>query len=96
MCLVLVWAVVGGAAALSVVSSGPLLGLPVALVAFLLARKASIRESAFGVVSGVGLLLLAVGWINRTGESLDPRPWWALGSAFLVAGVAAHAVRERR
>ena len=48
------------------------------------------------VLIGIGCVLLAVGWINRTGEFFDPRPWWALGSAFLVAGVAAHAVRERR
>lgn len=91
-----VWVVVGGAAALSVVSFGPLLLLPVVLVAFLMARKPSIRESAFGLVSGVGTLLLAVAWINRTGEYFDPRPWLVLGAALFIAGIAAHAVRERR
>jgi hypothetical protein len=40
-------------------------------------------------------LLLYVGWIHRSGEFYDPRPWWALGSALLGFGIAAHAIRER-
>src|SRR5690348_10754784 len=90
------WAVIGGGAAFSVVSFlGTLTALPVAIVALLMARSSTVRESAFGLVSGVGLTLLAVGWINRTGEALDPRPWWILGAALLGAGIAAHAVKER-
>jgi hypothetical protein len=90
------WAVLGAGVALSVLSLGFLTGIPVALAAWLMARKRTVRESAFGAVSGAGLLLLYVGWIQRSGEFYDPRPWWALGSALLIGGIAAHAIRERR
>ena len=91
------WAVVGAGAALSVLSFiGTLTVLPVALAALFMGRKENIRESAFGLVSGVGLLLLYVGWIHRTGEFLDPRPWFGFGTALVVAGIAGHLARERR
>ena len=91
------WALVGAGAALSVISFiGTLTAAPVALVAFFMALRPRIRESAFGAVSGAGLLLLYIGWIHRSGEFYDPRPWWAVGSALLGFGIAAHAVRERR
>jgi hypothetical protein len=90
------WALVGAGAAFSTVSfAGTLTALPVALVALLMARQPSVRRSSFGVISGVGLLLVAVGWIQRSGEALDPLPWLALGLVLLLAGVTGHALRER-
>jgi hypothetical protein len=92
-----VWALVGAGAALSFVSYlGTLTALPVAVVALLLMMSPTIRQSAFGIVTGAGALLLYVGWIHRSGEFLDPRPWFAIGSAFLVVGILGHAVRARR
>lgn len=91
------WALVGAGAALSMVSYiGMLTGLPVALTAFLMARKPSIRESSFGFVSGIGLLLLYLAWVQRSGEFLDPRPLLVLGWALVIAGVAGHSWREHR
>ena len=91
------WAGVGAGAALSVVSFiGTLTASPVAIVALLMSRSAGARRSAFGLVSGAGLLLLYVGWIHRSGEYVDPRPWLVGGSAFLVAGILGHALKEGR
>jgi len=90
------WVPVGAGAALSLISFvGTLTVLPVALVVFLMARKPSIRESSFGFLSGIGLLVLYLGWIHRAGEWIDPRPLFALGSALFFAGIAGHALRER-
>jgi hypothetical protein len=75
---------------------GTLTVLPVVLAMVLMARSPTIRESVFGVVSGVGLLLLYIGWIHRTGYDLDPRPWVGLGSALLIAGIVGHALRSRQ
>jgi hypothetical protein len=92
-----VWAVVGAGIALTFVSFiGTLTALPVALAVLLMARSRKIRESAFGAVSGAGLLLLYIGWIHRTGQYLDPRPWFGLGAVLLVAGIVGHALREQR
>jgi hypothetical protein len=91
------WAFVGAGAALSVVSTlGTLTALPVALVVLLMARKPRILESAFGLLSGAGLLLLYVAWRNRTAEWLDPHLWVILGAGLLVIGIVGHAVRDRR
>jgi hypothetical protein len=91
------WAVVGAGIALTFVSFiGTLTALPIALAVLLMARSRKIRESAFGAVSGAGLLLLYIGWIHRAGEDRDPRPWLALGSALLLAGIVGHALREAR
>jgi hypothetical protein len=90
------WVPVGAGAALSVISFiGTLTALPVALVIFLMARKPSVRESSFGFLSGVGVMLLYVAWIQRSGEWIDPRPLFALGVALFVAGIAGHTLRER-
>jgi drug/metabolite transporter (DMT)-like permease len=75
---------------------GTLTALPVALTALLMVRRPSIRRSAFGVLSGAGLLLLYIAWLHRDGEYLNPFPWLVIGSASLVAGIAGHAVREQR
>jgi hypothetical protein len=88
---------VGAGAALSVLSTiGTLTALPVAFVVLLMARKARIRESASGLLSGAGLLLLYIAWRNWAAEWFEPRVWVFLGTVLLVIGIAAHAVRERR
>lgn len=89
------WALVGAGAAFSFVSTGLLTLLPVALIAFFMQRRPSIRRSSYGVLSGAGLLLLYIAWLHRDGEYLNPFPWLVIGSASLVAGIAGHAVRDR-
>ena len=54
----LVWALLGSAAALGTVSFGPLLLVPTALLGVFLSRRPGVRRSAFGLLSGAGILLL--------------------------------------
>jgi hypothetical protein len=104
------WAVVGCALALGAVSLGPLLLLPVVTLSVVLARRTS-RSSALGLLTGVGLLLLFVAYLNREGpgttcwdhgtvsgcdQHLNPLPWLVLGLGFVVAGVGAFAVIRAR
>jgi hypothetical protein len=104
------WAVVGCALALGAVSLGPLLLLPVAILAVVLASRTS-RGSALGLLTGVGLLLLFVSYLNRAGpgttcwqhgtasgcdQHLNPLPWLVLGVGLVVAGVGAFAVSRAR
>jgi hypothetical protein len=106
------WIVVGCALALGVVSFaiGPLVLLPAALIAALMARKPAPRRGAYGALIGVGLLLLYVAYLNREGpgvtcwdhgtssgcdEHLNPLPWLALGLAFVVGGFVAQRLRHR-
>jgi hypothetical protein len=103
------WALVGVAAALGVVSLGLLAVLPAFLVAALLASRPAARRSAFGVVTGIGLLFVYVAWVQRAGpgttcwhtatasgcdEHLNPLPWLAAGLVLVAAGIAGHARRQ--
>src|SRR5579872_6430138 len=69
---------------------------PIAVVGAVMAARPAIRRSAFGFVSGVGLLLIYVAWVRRSGpgttcwqsgassgcdQHLNPLPW-------LIAGLA--------
>ena len=103
------WALLGAAAALGSISLGPLLLLPVyALGVFLWTRRPRLRRSAFGLLTGAGVLLLYVAWVQRDGpgttcwhtatasgcdEHLNPLPWLVIGIVLVVAGVVAHARR---
>jgi hypothetical protein len=104
------WALVGCAFALGAVSLGVLAVGPAALAAFALSRSRPARESAFGALAGIGLLLLFVAYLNREGpgttcwehgrtmgcdEHLNPLPWLALGLAFVAGGFLAHRLRHR-
>jgi hypothetical protein len=104
------WAAVGVGAALAAVSLGPILLLPVAVIAVMLARRPSIRRSAFGVLSGAGLLLLYIAYLQRDGpgvtcwhtatasgcdQHLNPIPWLAIGLACVVAGIVGHTRQSR-
>jgi hypothetical protein len=82
---------------------------PIAVVGGVMAGRPEIRRSAYGFVSGVGLLLLYVAWVQRAGpgttcwhsetasgcdQHLNPLPWLLAGIALFAGGVAAH-VRQR-
>jgi hypothetical protein len=104
------WAVVGCALAFGAVSLGPLLLVPVAILAVVMASRTS-RGSAFGLLTGVGLLLLFVSYVNREGpgttcwqhgtasgcdDHLNPLPWLVLGLGLVVAGIGAFALTRAR
>ena len=101
----LVWMVLGSAAALGTVSLGPLLLLPVALLGVFLWRRPRVRRSAFGLLTGAGVLLLYVAWLQREGpgttcthtatgghcdQHLNPLPWLVIGILLVIAGVVAN------
>jgi hypothetical protein len=106
------WVVVGCALALGVISFaiGPLVLIPAVVVAALLARKPNARRAAHGALTGIGLLLLFVAYVNREGpgvtcwqhgttmgcgEHLNPLPWLLLGLGFVAGGLVAHRLRRR-
>jgi hypothetical protein len=103
------WVVVGCALALGTVSLGPLVLVPVGVIALLMIRRPAALRSAYGALVGVGLLLLFVAYLNRQGpgttcwergtamgcdQHLNPLPWLALGIAFVVGGFVAHRLRR--
>jgi hypothetical protein len=102
------WVLLGAAAALGVISLGPLLLVPVLVLGVFLWTRPQVRRSAFGLLTGAGVLLLSVAWVQRDGpgttcwhtatasgcdQHLNPLPWLVVGAALLVAGVVAHARR---
>jgi len=50
-------------------------------------------HAGLGQSRGAGGLFLFVAWLQRGGDSLDARPWLAIGLALAVAGIAGHARR---
>jgi hypothetical protein len=104
------WALVGCAAALGTVSFGPLLSLPVAVLAVWLASRPKIRRSAFGLLTGAGALFLYVAYVNRKGPGttcyhtqlasgcdshLNPLPWLLIGVTMVVGGIIGHTYKAR-
>jgi multidrug transporter EmrE-like cation transporter len=95
-CWFWVWALVGAALAFGLVSLGPILLAPVWVVAALMASNDRIRDSAYGVLTGAGLVSLFIAHLHRDGSDLDPRPWLVIGIALVAAGVIGHTVRSHR
>jgi hypothetical protein len=106
-----VWAFLGAAAAFGFLALGVLAAIPVALAVWLLTRRAELRRSAFGVLSGIGAILLFVAYVQRRGpgtvcwqtatgsgcdEYLNPWPWLIAGVVLVAAGLIAHARRRAR
>ena len=70
-----VWALFGSSWALAAVSLGPLLLIPTALLGvFLWRRRPAARRSAFGLLTGAGVLLLYVAWLQRDGPGTTTSP----------------------
>jgi hypothetical protein len=104
-----VWVVVGCALALGVISLGPLVFIPAAVVAVLLSRRPAARRSAYGALIGAGVLLLFVAYLNREGpgttcwergtatgcdQHLNPLPWLLLGVGCVAGGLVVHLRRR--
>jgi peptidoglycan/LPS O-acetylase OafA/YrhL len=92
------WAAVGCAIALATVSLGVLAFVPAVLLGGAMWRRPQARRSAFGLVSGAGVLLLVVAWIQRAGppDHLDPLPWAIAGLVLFAAGVGGYDLSRRR
>lgn len=105
-----IWALVGAALALGAFSLGPLVLLPVLALAAVMLSRSGIRDSALGLVSGIGALCLYIAWVQREGpgttcwhsgtasgcdQHLNPLPWLVVGAALFVGGMVAHALRDR-
>jgi hypothetical protein len=103
-----VWAFLGCIAALGFVSLGVLVLAPIAAVGGLMASRPVIRNSAFGLLTGAGVLFLSVAWLQRAGpgttcwhtatasgcdEHLNPLPWLVAGIATFIGGIVCHARR---
>ena len=106
------WAVVGAIDALALIGIATIgvLVLPVALGAtILLARRRSLLCGLPGVIAGLGVPPLYVGYLNRLGpgnvciavhagqacvQEYSPWPWVASGLIFVVAGVALFVARS--
>jgi hypothetical protein len=73
-----------------------------------MASRPAIRRSAFGLLSGIGILLLYVAYVQRDGpgttcwhtatasgcdQHLNPIPWLIIGLACFIGGFIAHARR---
>jgi hypothetical protein len=100
------WALLGAGAALGGLTLGPLAVVAAAAVALAAARRRALRRPVFGLLPGVGAVLLAVAYVQRDGPGttcwrtasaagcdthLDPRPWLVVGVLLVVAGVAGNA-----
>ena len=101
------WAFVGAAGALSLISVvGWLLLLPAVGVGYLLSRRHRWKNGPvlLGVVTGAGMPFLLVAalhwndWHQRTPGDNTPNPydWGGVGLCLLLAGIVAYAVRARR
>jgi hypothetical protein len=90
------WALVGAASTLGLLVLGMLAIPPVALMVWALSRGRR-GSSTFGLLTGIGVVLLYVAAVQRGGDqTLDARPWLIAGAVFASVGVLAHARGSRR
>lgn len=108
------WAAVGAGYALGILAalSIGVLVLAVAVVAtVVLARRPQARVGLTGLVSGLGLPLLYVAFLNRAGPGIvctttstkssctdewSPWPWLLIGVALVVVGCVWYGIETRR
>jgi hypothetical protein len=101
------WASLGSVCALGLVSLGLLAVLPAGIAAGALTASRTARRSAWGLLSGAGLLFLYIAYVQRDGpgttcwqsgttsgcsEHLDPLPWLIIGGTLVILGVASQAI----
>jgi hypothetical protein len=104
------WAFLGTVSAFGLLIFGTLAVLPISLGVWLLVTPPSLRRSWFGVMTGVGVTLLYIAYVQRRGpgttcwqtaraagcdEHLNPWPWLIAGAALVILGFLAQAGRMR-
>lgn len=102
------WAVVGVLVGLSTLVLGAPVIVAVVLTAGVTAATGRFRRPALGFISGLGVPLLYVAWLNRAGpgttcwrtttgtgcdQHLNPLPWLLIGLGLFIVGVVAFARR---
>jgi hypothetical protein len=106
-----VWAVVGVGFGFAISVVGIFTVPASLLVTIVLLTQARLRQATFGILVGIGAVLLLVAYLNREGpgtvchtfsngfecaEDLpDPRKWLAAGLVFIAAGIAGHLFAAR-
>jgi hypothetical protein len=103
------WAAVGAIAMLSL-DLGLLAAAPALALGALVATAGDSRRSVAGVLTGAGLPLLWVAYVQRQGpgttcwhqasaagcdQHLNPLPWLIVGIMFVIAGLVAQTRRTR-
>jgi hypothetical protein len=89
------WALVGAASTLALLVLG-MLAIPVVALLVWAASRGQRGSATFGLLTGIGAVLLYVAAVQRGGDqTLDARPWLIAGAIFAAAGVAAHARGSR-
>ena len=88
------WAVVGvgygfGISAIGVVT------LPLATLAVVFMTRRRPIRGAFGVATGVGLVLLVIAYIQRSGEFYNPVHWLVPGLVLFFGGIVLHTWESR-
>ena len=99
------WVLAGAGLALATISFSVLILVAVAIAVVVLATRRTHVKSAFGLVTGVGVLFLYVAFVQRQGpgtvcwetatasgcdEYLNPWPWLVIGLVLVCVGVVAH------
>jgi hypothetical protein len=91
------WALVGAASAFALLVLGMLAIPVVALLVWAMVTRGRTGSATFGLLTGIGGVLLYVAAVQRGGDqTLDARPWLIAGVVFASAGVLAHARGSRR
>ena len=98
-----VWLIAGLFGAIGLVALGWLALVPAVAISGALIASRTARHSAWGLLSGAGLIFLFVAYVQREGpgttcwrtatasgcdEHLDPRPWLVAGAVLLIGGLA--------
>jgi hypothetical protein len=104
------WAFLGVTSAFGLLILGTLAVLPILLGVWLAVTRPSLRRSWFGVMTGAGVTLLYVAYVQRRGpgitcwqtataggceEHLNPLSWLIAGAALVLLGFIAQARRMR-
>jgi len=105
------WMVGGAVLCFATLSLNLFAAVPVVIIVILAVVRPALFRSAFGLLSGVGLMLLFVAFLQRQGpgttcwqtataagcdEHLDPMPWLLAGLALVCIGLLTHSRRMRR
>lgn len=82
-----VWAVVGTGFGFVISAIGIFTVLPSLLVTIFLLTRPRFRESVFGILVGIGAVLLLVAYINRGPGDFNALHWALAGLGFVLAGM---------